>query len=406
MTRLTVLKVKNAGAGRHGDGEGLYLLVKPSGARSWILRLQRDGKRHDIGLGAVDLSGRSLSDVQASNSVPLLSRRLLTLQEAREKASELRRFARAGRDPFVERDRERRKVPTFEEATKTCHADLKAGWSKRQAETFLSSLERHAFPSLGRLAVDRVQASDIRDMLAPIWTEFADMSLKVRGRVSTVLNYAHSKGWRPTEAPGRSVTLGLPKRNAGANYAAMPFDQVATFVSLLNSKSDTVGRLALLFTILTAARSGEVRNARWSTVDLKSKLWRRPANLMKTRTEHVLTLSEPAMVILSRAAALHPPEENSLIFPSLKKTPLSDMTLSKILRDEKQPYTVHGFRSSFRDWAAEKKPDVPSDVAEAALAHLVSDKVIRAYKRTKFVDMRRALLEDWGTFVTKDSAMA
>ena len=291
MGDLNTLKVRNAKPGRHGDGEGLYLLVKPSGARSWLLRIQQRGKRRDIGLGSVDLRNRSPDERRASDDIPLLARRLLTLQEAREKAAELRKFARAGRDPLTERDRDRRKVPTFQEAAKACHEDLKAGWSQRQADTFLSSLQRHAFPSLGKLPVDRVEASDIRDMLAPIWGRYSDMSRKVKGRVAQVLNYSHSKGWRPSEAPVRSVTMGLGKRAASSNLAAMPYADVPAFVADLNAKEDTVGRLALLFVILTGARSGEVRNARWSHIDREKKLWSRPAALMKGRTPHAVTLT-------------------------------------------------------------------------------------------------------------------
>jgi integrase len=398
MGDLNSLKVRNAKPGRHGDGGGLYLLVKPSGARSWLLRIQQGGKRRDIGLGSVDLSNRGPDERRASDDIPLLARRLLTLQEAREKAAELRKFARAGRDPLTERDRERRKVPTFEEAAKACHQDLKAGWSQRQADTFLSSLERHAFANLGRLPVDRIEASDIRDMLAPIWGRYSDMSRKVKGRVAQVLNYSHSKGWRATEAPSRSVTMGLGKRAASSNLAAMPYPDVPAFVADLNAKEDTMGRLALLFVILTGARSGEVRNARWSHIDREKKHWSRPAGLMKARMPHVVTLSDAALAILDRAAAMSPAQPEDFVFSSGKR-PLSDMTLTKVLRDAKAPYTVHGFRSSFRDWAAERMPDVPDAVAEAALAHLVPDKVVRAYKRTNFLEMRRNLLEAWSAFV-------
>lgn len=395
---LTTLKVRSAKAGRHGDGDGLYLLVKPSGARSWLLRIQQGGKRRDIGLGSVDLRNRSPEERRASDDIPLLSRRLLTLQEARDKAAELRKFARAGRDPLTERDKERTTVPTFEEAAKACHEELEPSWTKRQADTFLSSLQRHAFPKLGRLPVDRVEASDIRDMLAPIWGQYSDMSRKVKGRVGQVLNYSHSKGWRPTEAPGRSVTMGLGKRAPSGNLAAMPYAAVPEFVADVSGKEATMGRLALLFVILTGARSGEVRNARWSHINREKKLWTRPAALMKGRMSHVVTLSDVALKVLDTAAALSPVKPDDLIF-STGKRPLSDMTLTKVMRDAKAPYTVHGFRSSFRDWAAERMPEVPDAVAEAALAHVAPDKVVRAYKRTDFLEMRRKLLQAWGEFV-------
>ena len=400
MNKLTTLKVKSAKPGRHGDGDGLHLLVKPTGGRSWLLRIQQNGKRRDIGLGSVDLSNRTPEQRRASDDIPLLSRRLLTLQEARDKAAELRKFALAGRDPIIERDRERRKVPTFEDAAKACHEEMKGGWSTKQAYTFLASLERHAFPKLGKLSVDRIEASDIRDMLSPIWGRYSDMSQKVKVRVGQVLNFSHSKGWRPTEAPGRAVTMGLGKRAASTNLAAMPYPDVPAFVAEVNAKEITVGRLALLFTILTAARSGEVRNARWSHIDRETRFWNRPAELMKARTAHTVTLSSAALEILSRAAALNPSEPDNLIFPSSKRLPLSDMTLTKVMRDADAPYTVHGFRSSFRDWAAERMPGM-HDAAEAALAHVVQNKVERAYMRTKFIEMRRELLEAWAGYILR-----
>lgn len=395
MPRLTVANVRSAKPGRHADGGGLYLLVKPTGARSWLLRVQVDGKRRDIGLGSVDLSPKPERD-QAIDDIPLLNRKILSLAEARDKCLLLRKAALAGCDPVLERDKGRKVIPTFEVAAKQCHADLKGSWSERQADSFLSSLERHAFPTLGKRRVDQIEASHIRDMLAPIWTDLADMSRKVRSRVTTVLNYAHSKGWRPSEAPVKSVAMGLARKSDGGSYAAMPYADVPAFVASVDSKAETGGRLALLFTIYTAARSGEVRHARWSHIDLERKLWTRPAELMKGRVAHTVTLSDAAVAVLQRAAALGKKSDDALIFPNSKGGPLSDMTLSKVMRDAKSPYTVHGFRSSFRDWAAEKMPEIPDAVAEAALAHVVPDKVVRAYKRTDFLEMRRTLLEGWG----------
>ncbi|RVT93133.1 tyrosine-type recombinase/integrase [Sphingomonas crocodyli] len=396
MGRLSVAFVRSAGPGRHADGDGLYLLVKPSGARSWMLRVQVDGKRRDIGLGAVDLRRSSTPN---EIEIPLLLRRRLSLQEAREKCYLLRNAAVAGLDPVLERDKERVKIPTFREAVEECHKALSPSWSARQGASFLASLKQHAYPHMGRKRVDQIDAADIISALAPIWTTLGDMPRKVRGRISTVLNFSHSKGWRPTEAPGRSVSAGLPKRKAGGNYAAMPYDDVPAFVSSLAAKADTMGRLALLFTILTAARSGEVRQALWSHIDLEKLLWHRPAHLMKGRVAHSVTLCVAAATVLKRARAQKIRDgEDVLIFPGASHSALSDMTLSKVMRDEKLPFTVHGFRSSFRDWAAEKVPEMPDAVAEAALAHLVPDKVERAYKRSNFLEMRRDLLDRWGRF--------
>lgn len=183
----------------------------------------------------------------------------------------------------------------------------------------------------------------------------------------------------------------------------MPYADVPYFVADLTAKSETIGRMALLFTIHTVARSGEVRNACWSYMGMERDLWHRPANLMKTKMAHSITLTEPALALLRRATVLRKDNKNGLIFPSTKGTPLSDMTLSKIMRDAKQPFTVHGFRSSFRDFAAEQMPTIPDPVAEAALAHIVPDKVERSYKRTTFLEMQRKLLDGWADYLASRS---
>jgi integrase len=400
MGKLTVAGVRSAKPGRHADGDGLYLLVKPGGGRSWVLRVQVDGQRRDIGLGSVDLTSRVGEGII---EIPLLHRRRLSLSEAREKCALLRKAAEAGLDPVVERDKDRRGVPTFEQAADACYADLKTNWAPRQQEAFLPSLRRHAFPLLGKRRVDQIEALHINEVLAPIWTEIPDAARKVRQRIGMVLNYGHAKGWRAAEAPRKSVSMGLAKPAAGGNYAAMPYTEVPAFVSMLTSKPETVGRLALLFTIHTAARSGETRQACWSHVDLGQKLWTRPAELMKMRKPHAVTLNDCALAILERAALLRSSGDDALVFPSTKGTPLSDMTLSKIMRDEGLPFTVHGFRSSFRDWAAEQMTEIPDPVPEAALAHAVSDKVMAAYKRTDFLVMRRKLLQRWSEHLSRQA---
>lgn len=399
MAGLTVLNVKTAKPGRHADGDGLYLLVKPTGARSWLLRVQVEKRRRDIGLGAVNLSGK-VSPIEAE--LPILNRRVLTLAEAREKAGILSRIAKAGRDPVAERDKERSAVPNFEEAAKRCHEEMKRGWSDKAAAAFLSSLREHAFSALGKIRVDEVDASHIRDMLAPIWTDIPVMARKVRQRVGTVLNFAKAKGWRSSEAPGKSVTMGLARGHRSGNFAAMPYAEVPAFYADISAKEPTMGRLALRFLILTAARSGEVRNATWDQIDTERKTWSRPASIMKTKVAHVVTLSDEALSVLAAVKAYYGAKgDKGLIFPSAKSgAQLSDMTISKILRDAKLPYVPHGFRSSFRDFAAERMPTIPDPVAEAALAHQVPDAVERAYKRTSFLDMRRQLLDGWAGFLT------
>ncbi len=402
MPKLTALSVKNAKPGRHADGDGLYLLVKPSGARAWLLRVQVDGRRRDIGLGSVDLSARGAGKGEPSPIIiPILQRKILTLAEARDKAAMLRVAAKSGLDPIAERDRERYRIPKFNEAAKKAHLALKEGWSEKGAEEFIRSLENHTFKAIGGIRVDAISASDITGVLSPIWTTKPDMARKVRQRIGTVLNFAHGKGWRATEAPGRSVTVGLPRRPKGGNFRAMPYADVPAFVAELVGQPTTTGRSALLFQIYTAARPGEVRGARWGQIDLDKREWNRPASLMKGNdaSAHTVTLNDAAVALLKQTRGDVTPKPDQLVFPGQRGGMLSDMTMNKVLRTAGQPYDAHGFRSSFRDWAAEKMPEIPDPVAEAALAHVVPDKVVRAYKRTTFVEMRRKLLDGWGHFL-------
>ena len=400
MGGLTNLRVRSAGPGRHSDGDGLYLLVKPTGARSWVLRLQREGKRQDIGLGSVDLDGRERREARPSDELPLLLKRNLTLAEARAKARELRQFAKAGKDPIVERDRDRSGAPTFVAASEKAHEALKSAWTKRTAAAFLKSLETYAYPSIGRLRVDSIEPSHIRELLEPIWTTKPDLARKVRVRIGQVLNFSHSKGWRDFEAPGKSVSVGLPKQPKGANFKSMPYAEVPAFIKSLRIRVPTAGRRAIIFMILTAARPGEVRFARWNQIDLAEANWIRPSDIMKRREPHTVSLSRAALALLSEFENIVTSGPEDLLFPGQRGKSLSDMSLTKALRDAGVAYDAHGFRSSFRDWAAEKMPDIPDPVAEAALAHMVPDAVVRAYKRTEFIEMRRRLLEAWGTFVT------
>ncbi|VXC48652.1 tyrosine-type recombinase/integrase [Sphingomonas sp. 8AM] len=383
MGKLTALAVKNAKPGRHGDGAGLYLLVSSTGAKSWMIRIQQNGKRRDIGLGSVAA---------------------LSLSEARQRAVDLRKHALNGRDPIAERDRDKRATPTFKEAVKSTHAALKKGWVEKNAAAFLTSLETYAYPTLGNLQVDTIEAGHIRDMLEPIWTTKPELARKVRTRVGQVLNFSHSKGWRATEAPGRSITVGLSKQPAGKNFKAMPYAAVPAFVRSLRSSAATVGRQALMFQILTAARPGEVRSARWGQIDFEGRDWNRPAETMKGGEAHTVTLNAAAIALLEEVRGGRTTKPDELIFSGQRGAMMSNMTMNKVLRSAGQAYDAHGFRSSFRDWAAEQMPDLPDPVAEAALAHAVPDMVVRAYKRTTFIEMRRVLLEAWSSFVVGSGA--
>jgi hypothetical protein len=211
------------------------------------------------------------------------------------------------------------------------------------------------------------------------------------------------KGWRTNEAPLKAVTLGLARQGVGNNFAAMPYAEVPSLVTDLMGRPQTTGRDALMFLLFTAARSGEVRSARWFHIDLDAGNWNRPADLMKNRLAHTVTLNQPAIDLLRRRLDETSPKPQDLIFPARKGGQLSDMTITKVLRSAEVPFTAHGFRSSFRDWAAEMMPTIPDPVAEAALAHVVPDKVIAAYKRTSFLVLRRELLAAWGAVISGTS---
>ena len=376
MAKLNPLQVRNlTKPGRYSDGDGLILEVRPGGSKSWIARLQMNGRRRDYGLG-------SLKDI--------------SLTEARDKAREYRKQLRSGIDP-LEVKRAAREIPTFEKAAKTYHAE----WKKRRRNAkheaqWLSSLETYAFPRFGELRVDQIGTGHVRDALADIWLIKPETARRVRQRVGKVLNYAHGAGWRGAFAMG-AVSGSLPEQpRKSGRFEAMPYADVPEFAEELRKRT-SMGRLALEALILTASRSGEIRGARWDEVDFEAATWTVPAERMKAGKTHIVPLSAEALDVFERAKALRM-EATDLIFHGSKRgRALSDMTLLKVLRDLEKPYTVHGFRSSFRDWVAEQT-SFAGEVAEAALAHAIRNKVEAAYRRTDFLEKRRSLMDAWAAF--------
>lgn len=378
MGNLTALKVKSLNQpGRYNDGDGLMLCVSESGSKSWIVRAQVNGRRRDIGLG---------------------SAKLVTLAEAREAALETRRKLLKGIDPVAARKEARAVMLTFREAAKQVHEENRAGWKNgKHQDQWLKTLENYAFPAFGDLSVDKIEGPVIRDVLAAIWLSKPETARRVRQRIGTVLDWACAKGLRSTEAPMRSLARGLPRQpKKTGHFAALAYLDVPDFLESVRARQ-TSSRLALEALILTAARSGEIRGATWSEFDLDAAVWRVPAARMKMGRDHHVPLSTQALDVLRRAKALKV-SCSDLVFPGQNvKKPLSDMTLLKILRDADLSVTVHGFRSAFRDWVADQT-DYPGEVAEAALAHIVANKVEAAYRRTDFFEKRRALMRDWGAF--------
>ncbi len=382
MGNLTAMKLRHLkDPGRYSDGGGLILVVKQSGKASWIVRVQAQGKRQDIGIGGYP-------DV--------------SLIEAREQAMTIRRQTKAGVDVLAERRKEQDKIPTFREAATRVHEEHKKGWKngKHQAQ-WLTTLERYAFPHFGNVLVSEVQVSHIRDALIEIWLDKPETARRVRQRIGAVLDWSFVKGYRSTEAPMRSISRGLPRQpKKTGHFSAMPFSELPNFMRKLRSRA-SVGSVALELLILNASRSGEVRHARWNEFDFTRKLWTIPGARMKMGRDHIVPLSAQAIDVLERAKSFRI-DSSDLAFPGQKRRrPLSDMTLLKILRDAGTSYTVHGFRSSFRDWVAEKT-SYPGEVAEAALAHAIPNKVEAAYRRTDYLDKRRKLMKDWSAFCCGD----
>lgn len=381
MGKLTALKIKAlAGPGRYSDGDGLFLEVNGKGTGSWILRIQANGKRRDIGLGSL---------------------KAVSLADAREAAFLTRKKIVQGIDPVAERRQERLVVPTFRKAAELVHKEHEKVWRNgKHQNQWLATLKTYAFPKMGALPVSEIEGPLIRDVLAPIWLAKPETARRVRQRIGTVLDWAYAKGYRASEAPMRSLSRGLPRQpKKDGHFAAMPYAEVPDFLDKLGER-ETVGRLALEALILTAARSGEIRGAAWSELDLKAALWTVPAERMKMGRIHVVPLSAGAVAVFERAKA-YKAGVGDLVFPGQGvKKPLSDMTLLKILRDMDLGVTVHGFRSAFRDWVAEQT-DYSGEVAEAALAHSIQNKVEAAYRRTDFLDKRRLLMRDWAMFCKK-----
>ena len=388
MGKLTAVAVKAAMAnpGTYQDGDGLVLRVDKRGGAYWVLRLQRDGKRQDIGLG---------------------SAKQMTLAEARQKATVLRKAVKVDhRDVLAEKKDEAAAKVTFRAAATQYHSENEAGWkSTVYARQWLASLENYAFPKLGDMPTGSISSADIIAVLTPIWQEIPDTARQVRNRICAVLDYSHAKGWRSREAPSGNGSLkagrGLPRQvKVRENRKAMPYVALPGFLTALRRKP-SFGRLALELLILTGVRSQEVRLATWSEFDLESRLWTIPAEHMKRNKAHIVPLSDEALAVLAKADALRM-YESDVVFPGVAGKPMSDMTLLKVLRDMSEPYHVHGFRSAFTDWAANE--GIPDAVVEAALAHKTPDAVQAAYRRTTYLGTpdqpgaRVKLMAAWGRY--------
>ncbi len=372
---LSAQKVKAAKPGRHGDGRGLFLYVKPSGARSWVLRYQVQGRRRDLGLGPYP-------DV--------------SLAMARERASEARRLIVMGGDPITKK--QQAKPKTFRDAALELIESKRPGWKNaKHAAQWTSTLEAYAFPKLGEMQVAKIETADVIAALKPIWAKKPETANRVRQRIEAVIDYASALGIRAGDNPARwrgHLDNLLPKptkMRAVKHHPALPHAGIAAFMATLEQRSGVAAR-ALAYTILTAARSGETRGMTWAEIDLEAGIWTIPAQRMKAGKEHRVPLTDAAIALLGNMR-----DADSLVFESEAKKgkPISDMSMTAVLRRMgRNDITVHGFRSTFRDWAGETT-GFPREVIEAALAHGIKDKAEAAYARSDLFDKRRNLMEAW-----------
>ena len=376
---LSAAFVRSAPPGRHADGNGLYLFVQPSGTRSWIQRLLVRGRRRELGLGSAGL-------------VPLA--------EAREKALVNRKLARQGGDPLAEKRRSQG-IPTFAEAAARLLEQKRAGWrNPRHPREWMSSLRRFAFPRIGKVPVSEVTSADVLEILSPIWHRKAQTARRVRQRLRAVLEWAVAMEFRTDNPCDRIGPVLGPQQDVTEHMQALPHREVAAVIRKVRASAAVpAGRLALEFLVLTAARWGEVRWAEWEEIDRDGRVWTVPARRAKTNRRHRVPLCGRALEILEAAQALGE-EASPLVFTHGGGRPLHDSQLRRLLRELGIAAVPHGFRSSFRDWAAEET-DHPLEILEAALAHVVRNRVEAAYARSDLFERRRVLMDDWARYLAQ-----
>lgn len=389
-TPLTVRGIERLKTpGLTADGGGLYFRVTPTGGRSWVFRYMVDGRRRDMGLGPYP-------DI--------------TLAAAREKATTLRRQKLDGVDPLAAKAATRgaarlaaAKAMTFRQCAEAYIGAHKAGWKNpKHAKQWPSTLETYVYPVFGEVPVAGIDTALVTKSIEPIWTTKPETASRVRGRIESILDWATARGFREGENPARwrgHLENLLPtkmKIHRVEHHAALPYAEIGAFMTELRKQKGLAAQ-ALRFAILTAARTGEVLGATWLEIDLSNHLWTIPAERMKAGKEHRVPLSAEAVAILSEIrSTVH--DINGAGFPDNRIFRLSNMALLMLLRRMgRSNLTTHGFRSTFRDWAAEQT-NFPSEVAEMALAHSVSDKVEAAYRRGDLFEKRRQLAEEWAKF--------
>ena len=389
--RLTVAAVRSAKVGRHGDGAGLSLIVSAPDRKHWQFRYYRRNKGREMSLGSAEH---------------------VSLAEARQRAADCRKLLAHGKDPLDQKQATKatKELPaahTFTAVADEYIAAHETSWrNAKHKYQWRQSLASYAYPLIGSRDVASIEMRDVLSVLQPIWTTKTETASRLRGRIETILAYATVRGWRTGSNPATwrgnlAMVLPAPDKVAPVeHHAALPWQEIPAFWTALRERTGT-GALCLQFTILTAARSGEARGVRWNEIDRGSAAWTVPAARMKAGKPHRVPLSEAAIAVLNATAAdrIEQDDPTALIFPGLKRgQPMSDMTLGAVLkRMGRADLTPHGFRSSFRDWAAEAT-EAPNHVVEQALAHAIGNSVEAAYRRGDLFEKRRTLMAEWAMF--------
>lgn len=402
MSRLTRADIKRANKRRkYSDGRGLFLSVSANGRKTWAFCYTINGKAREMGLGSIDF---------------------LNIEDARKKVMELRSQVRDGVDPLGDRKVEQRTLSrrrltgtTFKQVAERLIEKRRPGWTSngRSEEAWTNSLTNHVYPHIGDMDVDEITMFDVRDLLLPIWDTKNVLAQRVMNRIEVVMNLAAVEGLRTADNPATSKKLKLILPDVvhqEEHHEAMPYADVPNFFTELHARQAAapfnVSPLALEFTILTGLRTGDVIGATWDEMDLDAKVWTIPASRMKGRKtkrkleDHRVPLSVRALEILKSTTTI---DGNPFVFistsPRKRGEGLSNMAMLKLLQQDmkRSPFTVHGFRSSLRDWAAEET-DHPDFVAEKALAHVIKNKVEAAYRRGALFEKRRALMDDWAAY--------
>jgi integrase len=399
MNKLTAAKVKAVKADKpwatsYGDGGGLWLRVSATGNKSWVFRFTLAGKHREMGLGTESL---------------------VSLADARQKAEACRRLLLENLDPIEQRlstkqkkDAARAKALTFDQCVAAYIEAHRSGWKNaKHVSQWENTLATYASPIIGALPVAEIDTGLVVKVLAPIWTTKTETATRLRGRIESILGWATVLGHRHGDNPARwkghldNLLANINKNERTQHHAALPWREIGAFMAQLRGQAG-IGARAVEFAILTACRSGEVRLVTWAEIDLGAAQWTIPAGRMKAGREHRVPLSKEAVTLLQNM-----PRMGDLVFPGRDMgKPLSDMSLTAVLRRmDRGDITVHGFRSTFRDWAAEST-NFPREVCEHALAHSLPDKVEAAYRRGDLLEKRILLMQAWASYCDTLPALA